>query len=70
MQKHLLYWLVSLSDWVGDHDDWKSTASYVFTPSSGPITWACKKQSSISLSSTEPKYRGAVEAIKEALWLR
>eukprot|EP00253_Pinus_taeda_P010354 PITA_10354 len=43
---------------------------YVFTLGSGPITWACKKQSAISLSSEEAEYRGAVEASKEALWLR
>eukprot|EP00253_Pinus_taeda_P021930 PITA_21930 len=43
---------------------------YVFTLSSGPITWACKKQSVISLSSTEVEYRGAVEASKEAMCLR
>eukprot|EP00253_Pinus_taeda_P003400 PITA_03400 len=36
----------------------------------GPITWACKKQAAISLSSAEAEYRGAVEASKEALWLR
>eukprot|EP00253_Pinus_taeda_P030729 PITA_30729 len=35
----------------------------------GPITWACKKQSAISLSSAEAKYRGSIEASKEALWL-
>eukprot|EP00253_Pinus_taeda_P021877 PITA_21877 len=58
------------SDWAGDPDDWKSTASYVFTLGSGPITWACKKQKDISLSSAEAKYRGVVEASKEALWLR
>eukprot|EP00253_Pinus_taeda_P021151 PITA_21151 len=58
------------SDWPGDPDDRKSTASYVFTLGSGPITWACKKQAAISLSSAEAEYRGAVEASKEALWLR
>eukprot|EP00253_Pinus_taeda_P008523 PITA_08523 len=42
----------------------------VFTLGSGPITWACKKQAAISLSSVEAEYRGAVEASKEALWLR
>eukprot|EP00253_Pinus_taeda_P009646 PITA_09646 len=57
------------SDWAGDPDDRKSTAGYVFTFGSRPITWACKKQSTISLSSPEAKYRGAVEASKEALWL-
>eukprot|EP00253_Pinus_taeda_P027350 PITA_27350 len=58
------------SDWAGDPDDRKSTAGYVFTLGSGPITWACKKQTAISLSSAEAEYRGAVEASKEALWLR
>eukprot|EP00253_Pinus_taeda_P023432 PITA_23432 len=58
------------SDWAGDPDDRKSTAGYVFTLDSGPITWACKKQAAISLSSAEAEYRGAVEASKEALWLR
>eukprot|EP00253_Pinus_taeda_P020199 PITA_20199 len=57
-------------DWAGDPDDRKSTASYVFTLASGPITWACKKQIAISLSSEEVEYRGVVEASKEALWLR
>eukprot|EP00253_Pinus_taeda_P001533 PITA_01533 len=56
-------------DWVGDLDDRKSTAGYVFTLGSGPIIWACKKQSAISLSSAEAEYRGTVEASKEALWL-
>eukprot|EP00253_Pinus_taeda_P028708 PITA_28708 len=58
------------SDWAGDPDDRKSTAGYVFTLGSGPITWACKKRAAISLSSAEAEYRGALEASKEALWLR
>eukprot|EP00253_Pinus_taeda_P015174 PITA_15174 len=58
------------SDWAGDPDDRKSTTSYVFTLGSGPITWAFKKQSAISLSSAKIEYRGAVEASKEAMWLR
>eukprot|EP00253_Pinus_taeda_P009305 PITA_09305 len=58
------------SDWATDPDDRKSTAGYVFTLGSGPITWACKKQGAIALSSAEAEYRGAIEASKEALWLR
>eukprot|EP00253_Pinus_taeda_P002291 PITA_02291 len=58
------------SDWAVDLDDRKSTAGYVFTLGLGPITWACKKQSAISLSSAEAEYHGAVKACKEALWLR
>jgi hypothetical protein len=58
------------SDWVGDPDDQKSTAGYVFSLGSGPVTWACKKQQAISLSSAEAEYRAAVNASQEALWLR
>ena len=57
------------SDWAGDLDDQKSTVGYVFSLGSRPITWACKKQSSISISSAEAEYCGTVEASKEALWL-
>ena len=55
------------SDWAGDPDDQKYTAGYVFTLGLGPITWSCKKQSAISLSSAEAEYRGVVEANKEAM---
>ena len=50
------------SDWVGDPDDRNSTAGYVFTLGSRPITWYCKKKSAICISSAEAEYRGAVEA--------
>jgi hypothetical protein len=58
------------SDWANDLDDRKSTASYVFNFGLGPITWACKKQHAIALSSAEEKYREAVNASQEAMWLR
>src|SRR5713226_2975871 len=57
------------SDWAGDPDDRKSTAGYVFSLGSGPVTWACKKQQALALSSTEAEYRAIVNANQEALWL-
>eukprot|EP00253_Pinus_taeda_P027387 PITA_27387 len=57
------------SDWASDPDDRKSTAGYVFTLGFGPITWACNKQSAISLSSTEAEYCSIIEGSKEAMWL-
>jgi hypothetical protein len=57
-------------DWAGDPDERKSTAGYVFTLGSGPISWASKKQTAIALSSTEVEYRAAVRASQEAMWLR
>ena len=58
------------SDWAGDPDDRKSTAGYVFSLGSGPVTWACKKQQALSLSSAEEEYWAVVNASQEALWLR
>ncbi|KAH9308131.1 hypothetical protein KI387_036042, partial [Taxus chinensis] len=34
------------------------------------ITWCNKKQPTVSISSTEAEYRSAMEAAKEALWLK
>jgi hypothetical protein len=58
------------SDWANDPDDRKSTAGYVFSLGSGPVTWAYKKQHAIALSSAEVEYRAVVNASQEALWLR
>ena len=58
------------SDWANDLDDRKSIVGYVFSLVSGPVTWACKKQQSLSLSSAEAEYQAAVNASQEALWLR
>jgi hypothetical protein len=64
--------LVGFTDsyWVGDPDDQISTSCYVFSLGLGPITWFCKKQQAISLSSAEAEYRPAVNASQESLWLR
>jgi hypothetical protein len=58
------------SDWADDPDDRKSTAGYVFSLGSGPVTWACKKQHAIALSSEEAEYQARVNASQEALWLQ
>jgi hypothetical protein len=58
------------SDWASDPDDRNSTAGYVFSLGSGPVTWAYKKKQTISLSSAEEEYREMVIASQEALWLR
>jgi hypothetical protein len=58
------------SDWADDPDDRKSTAGYVFSLGSRPVTWACKKQQAIALSSVEAEYQAMVNASQEALWLR
>jgi hypothetical protein len=49
----------------GDPDDRKSTAGYVFILGSRPVTWACKKQQAISLSSTEAEYEQWLMQVKK-----
>ena len=58
------------SDWASDPNDQKSTAGYVFSQGSGPVTWACTKQQALSLSSAEAEYRAVVNASHETLWLQ
>eukprot|EP00253_Pinus_taeda_P032867 PITA_32867 len=67
-----LSFVVGLIAWFmqNSHEiHWKA-AKRIIRYVQGPITWACKKQSAISLSSIEAEYCGVVEASKEALWLR
>jgi hypothetical protein len=60
VQGGLLYWLVSLIQ-IGPMTLMirKSTAGYVFSLGSGPVTWACKKKQAISLSSAEAEYQAS-----------
>ena len=58
------------SYWADNPDDRKSVVGYVFSLGFGPITWDCKKQQALALSSAEAKYQVTVNADQEALWLR
>ena len=55
------------SYWANDHNNQKSTLSYVFRLISVPVTWACKKQRALSLSLEEVEYQAAVNSIQEDL---
>ena len=50
--------LVGFTDsyWVDDPDDQKSTTSSVFSLGSRHVTWDCKKQQPLSLSSAKEEY--------------
>jgi hypothetical protein len=58
------------ADWGGDAKDRKSNTGYVFKYFGAPISWASRKQSMVTLSSTEAEYIALTEATQEALWLR
>jgi hypothetical protein len=58
------------SDYAGDATDRRSTMGYVFLLYGAAVTWAARKQQSISTSTTEAEYVGLCNAAKEAVWLR
>ena len=58
------------ADWGSNVNDCKSTLGYVFTLSGGAISWSSKKQSTVTLSSTEAEYIASTHTAKEAIWLR
>ena len=58
------------ADWAGDKVDRKSMTGYLFKLGNSIITWKCKKQQTIALSSTEAEYMALGDAVKEALWIR
>jgi hypothetical protein len=43
-------------DWAGDPNDRKSIACYILILGFVPITWDCKTQQDLSISSVEAKY--------------
>lgn len=57
---------MSDSDWAVRN----STSGYVFTYSEAAISWSCKKQPTIALSSCEAEIMALSEAAKEGVYLR
>jgi len=57
-------------DWASDVNDRHLTMGYIFLISGGAVSWSSKKQTSITLLSTEAEYMAAAAAMKEAIWLR
>ena len=48
----------------------KSTSSYIFMLSGGPILWSSKKQKCMALSTAEVEYIALSGAAQECPWLR
>jgi hypothetical protein len=48
----------------------KSRSGHAVIMSGAAVTWYCKKQPVVALSSTEAEYYAMSEAIKELLWIR
>lgn len=56
--------IYSNADWAGNPSDRKSTTGYM------AIGWSSKKQSTVTLSSTEAEYIAAAHATQEATWIQ
>ncbi|KAF8391206.1 hypothetical protein HHK36_023508 [Tetracentron sinense] len=53
------------ADYAGDLLTRRSTTDYMFSLGSGAISWCSKRQSTVSLSTTEAEYRAAAMAAQE-----
>lgn len=58
------------ANWAEDRIDRKSNSGFIFKINGGSINWSCRKQTCVSLSSTEAEFVSLSEACKEAIWLR
>lgn len=58
------------ANWAEDATDRKSNSGYLFKFNGGTISWACRKQSCVALSSAEAEYIALAEICQEVVWLR
>lgn len=58
------------ANWAENRLDRKSNSGYVFKYLDGVISWSCRKQVCVALSSTEAEFVALSEACKEASWIR
>jgi hypothetical protein len=57
------------ADLAGDLDDRKSTSGTLFFFGNCPVSWQCRKQRGVSLSSCESEYVAAATAACQGVWL-
>ena len=57
------------ADWAGDHADLKSTSGFNFFLMVAPVSWGSKKQSSVSLSTSEAECIALSLAIQGGKWI-
>lgn len=58
------------ADWAQSKKDRKSNSGHIYKYNGSLISWGCKKQNSISLSTMEAEYIALAEACQEGLWIQ
>ena len=58
------------ADWAQNRNDRKSNTGYLFKFNGAAISWTCRKQQCVALSSTEAEYIALAETAKELIWVR
>ena len=58
------------ANWGENNPNRKSNSAYLFKVHVALISWSCRKQTCVTLSSTEAEFIALAEASKEALWLK
>ncbi|XP_062708202.1 uncharacterized protein LOC134288194 [Aedes albopictus] len=57
------------ADWASDTEDRKSVTGYLFKVYGSTVSWASRKQPTVSMSSSEAEYVALAAAVSEAIWL-
>ena len=58
------------ANWAEDTDDRKSNTGYFVGFNGGTISWCCRKQDLVAMSSAGSEYIALAETCKEVLWLQ
>lgn len=58
------------ANWAEDKTDRKSNSGYVFEVNGGVVSWSCKKQTCVALSTTEAEFIALSSACQEASWIQ
>ena len=58
------------SDHAGNQDTRKSTSGVLLTISGSPVVWCSKKQTTVSMSTTQSEHNSIADTTREVIWAR